>query len=114
MAHVNVRELIKRYEDLIADESTKTWVSKPFKMEDVQPVTMRSLSDVSVHYPDVVEPAPGEPHRGVDAVEISSDVPQDVVGTVGESDNETYKIEYLPVSQSIGKCEEEIALISVL
>ncbi|KAH8392672.1 hypothetical protein KR200_009632 [Drosophila serrata] len=99
LATVSVRDLVKLYENLIANASNDS-VGKPLRMLEQKAAKVRSLSDVSMHKLDLDQSASGEPHRGVLKVIDSPIMDYEVPDMLEESANKTFQ----PEPQSVGKC----------
>ncbi|KAH8264680.1 hypothetical protein KR038_012150 [Drosophila bunnanda] len=97
LSTVSVRDLVKFYENLIANASNDA-LHKPQRILGEKAAKVRSLSDVSVHNLDVDQSASGEPHRGVLKAIDSPIRDSDVTNMVKESADKTLQ----PEPQSVG------------
>ncbi|XP_020817619.1 uncharacterized protein LOC110191192 isoform X2 [Drosophila serrata] len=98
LASVSVRDLVKLYENLIANASNDAQ-GKPLRMLEQKAAKLRSLSDVSMHNLDLDQSASGEPHRVVLKVIDLPIMDYEVPDMLEESANKTFQ----PEPQSVEK-----------
>ncbi|XP_020817618.1 uncharacterized protein LOC110191192 isoform X1 [Drosophila serrata] len=92
LASVSVRDLVKLYENLIANASNDAQ-GKPLRMLEQKAAKLRSLSDVSMHNLDLDQSASGEPHRVVLKVIDLPIMDYEVPDMLEESANKTFQPE---------------------